>query len=127
MRVVIDTNVIASAYISPSGTPARIVDLFWSSQFVLLTSAPILDEYREILLRPRIQKRHLLTPQQVMQIVDLFRDISEQIVNPPTVTVVVADPDDDTFLACAVEEAPIALSVAMPICLTLAAFAESQS
>lgn len=101
MRAVIDTNVVASAYISPRGTPARVIEMFWNRQFDLVTSRPILDEYVEILLRPRIQKKHLMTAAQVALIVDLMRDASEYIENPPEDRVVVADPDDDKFLACA--------------------------
>lgn len=102
MRAVIDTNVIASAYISPRGSPAQILEMFWAGRFVLLTSTPILDEYQEILLRPRVQKRHLLTSIQVAQVVELIRDVSEPIEDLPDLQVIAADPDDDKFFACAI-------------------------
>ncbi len=102
MRVVIDTNVVASAYISPRSNPARVIEMFWAGQFDLVTLRPILDEYAKILLRPRIQKRHLMTPAQIVQVVDLIRYASEYIESPLEVRIIVADPDDDKFLACAV-------------------------
>lgn len=55
-----------------------------------------------VLLRPRIQKKHLMTPTQVTQVIDLIRDTSAYFENPPEERMVVADPDDDKFLACAV-------------------------
>ena len=49
-RVVIDTNVIVSSIISPSGNPAKIMNLFFSDEIQLIFNAlglsdvPMLDE-----------------------------------------------------------------------------------
>jgi putative PIN family toxin of toxin-antitoxin system len=52
MRVVVDTNVLVSAFMNPDGTPRRIVDLLLVRAFVVLIDNRIVEEYREVLLRP---------------------------------------------------------------------------
>jgi putative PIN family toxin of toxin-antitoxin system len=53
MRVVLDTNVIISRYISPYGTPAVILDHWEKNKFDLLVSPNILEEYDRALKHPR--------------------------------------------------------------------------
>ncbi|HKV24689.1 MAG TPA: putative toxin-antitoxin system toxin component, PIN family [Candidatus Acidoferrum sp.] len=56
MRVVLDTNVLVSALISPRGHPAAIYDAWEEGRFILLTSAELLDELGATLERPRISE-----------------------------------------------------------------------
>ena len=53
MRVVVDTNVLVSAFMNPHGAPRRILDLLLARAFVVLHNDRILEEYREVLVRPR--------------------------------------------------------------------------
>jgi predicted nucleic acid-binding protein len=46
MRVVLDTNILVSALISPAGHPAAIYDAWEDGKFTLLTCAEHLDELR---------------------------------------------------------------------------------
>jgi putative PIN family toxin of toxin-antitoxin system len=46
MKVVLDTNVLFSALISPSGTPNEIYKAWRSGRFELVTSNEQLDEIR---------------------------------------------------------------------------------
>ena len=59
MRVVHDTNVVMSRFLSPSGIPANLVNHWLKEQpFTLVVTEEILHEYASILLYPHIQKRH---------------------------------------------------------------------
>jgi putative PIN family toxin of toxin-antitoxin system len=101
MRVVLDTNVIISSYLTPQGRVARILNLWEQEAFDLLVSEPILQEYARVLAYPRHRKVHKLNDQSLAEIVDAFRELAE-IVDPLVTPAVISDdPDDDHFLACA--------------------------
>ena len=51
--VVLDTNVIVSAFWSRNGAPARVVDMVLCSQITPCFDHRILYEYREVLSRPK--------------------------------------------------------------------------
>jgi len=50
-NVVIDTNIIISAVISPNGNPARILNMALDHDIQVYYSSEILSEYREVLSR----------------------------------------------------------------------------
>jgi len=54
-RVVADTNVIVSAFMSPNGKPAKIVDMVMDTELEICYNAKILAEYREVLTRPHFK------------------------------------------------------------------------
>lgn len=60
-RVVLDTNVIVSALLVPTGTQAAVLSLALRGHFVLYVSSPVLAEYEEVLRRPRLK----LQPRQI--------------------------------------------------------------
>jgi len=53
MRIVMDTNVLVSALITPFGNAARILDMVLIGELKMLHDDRILSEYREVLLRPK--------------------------------------------------------------------------
>lgn len=53
MKVVLDTNVVVSALISPFGPPARVLDLAQTGDVTLAYDDRIMAEYRDVLNRPR--------------------------------------------------------------------------
>jgi len=57
MRVVLDTNILLSALITPDGMSSRIVDAWFEDRFELLTHALQLDELRGVTRRHRIRAR----------------------------------------------------------------------
>jgi putative PIN family toxin of toxin-antitoxin system len=53
MRVVLDTNVVMSRFLSPSGIPAKLVNQWLKEQpFTLVVTEEILHEYASVLLYP---------------------------------------------------------------------------
>lgn len=65
--VVVDTNVLVSGLLTrdPTSPLAVIVDGMLSGRFPLLLSSRLVAEYREVLLRPRIQRLHGLAVAEV--------------------------------------------------------------
>jgi predicted nucleic acid-binding protein len=65
--VLVDTNVVVSGLLNTdrSSPPARILDGMLAGRFRFLLSADMLGEYREVLLRPRIQRRHGLSAEEI--------------------------------------------------------------
>lgn len=53
MRIVVDTNVLISALITPFGNAARILDLVLSGELLLIFDDRIISEFRDVLLRPK--------------------------------------------------------------------------
>lgn len=83
---VIDTNVVASGILTArrESPTARIVDAMLSGGFRYLISVELLAEYRDVLLRPRISRRHGLSAAEVDVILtDLAAAGSVVEVDPP--------------------------------------------
>ena len=55
MRVILDTNVLLSALISPSGPPDTIYNAWRAARFDLITSTVQLDEVRRVSRYPRLK------------------------------------------------------------------------
>ena len=60
---VIDTNVLVSGFLTsePEGPTAQVLDGMLTGRFRFLLSVDLLAEYRSVLLRPAIQRRHGLS------------------------------------------------------------------
>jgi len=96
MRVVLDTNILVSALISPAGHPAAIRDAWEDGRFTLLTCDDLLDELRATLQKPAIAK--LIAPHKAGRLVNQLRKLTEQVSPLPQVQLS-PDPMDDFLLA----------------------------
>ncbi len=96
MKVVVDTNVLVSAFMNPHGAPRRILDLLLARAFVVLSDDRILDEYREVLLRPRFA----FDPHHVGLLLD-FVEYSGEYVFAERLNLVLPDASDLPFLEVA--------------------------
>lgn len=61
MKVVLDTNVIISAYMAPAGIPGAIIERWDAGAFEIIVSERLLAEYRRVMSYPHIQQQHRLT------------------------------------------------------------------
>jgi putative PIN family toxin of toxin-antitoxin system len=96
MRVVLDTNVLLSALISPSGTPSRVVDAWFSGQFTLVSHTLQLEELRDTSRRESI--RVLISAAAAGLLVNEIRGYAEMPTKLPRVQRS-RDVDDDFLLA----------------------------
>ena len=53
-RIVLDTNILVSALLSPEGNSAKIYKMFLTGRLSLVYSNEIFEEYQDVLFRPRI-------------------------------------------------------------------------
>ena len=97
LRVVVDTNIIVSALLTPSGAPAQILTLALANRdLTVCVSGPIFAEYEEVLRRPRLRR----TEAEVEAALSAIRQSSLWFA--PTQRVAICpDPDDNIFLECA--------------------------
>ncbi len=103
LRAVLDANVYVSAYVRPEGPPGQIVDrLLRKTAFEVVLSAKIIDEILQALAYPKVQKatRTKLEP-------DLwFEDIvvlAQLVAGDRNIPPLSGDPDDDKYVAAAIE------------------------
>jgi len=103
MRLVLDTNVFVSGTSISQSPPDQILEAWENKRFEVAVSTPIVEEIREVLLRPHLRKRNQWKVSQVEEYVQSIVD-NAIVVSPTThVDVVKKDPSDNKFLACALE------------------------
>jgi putative PIN family toxin of toxin-antitoxin system len=96
LRSVIDTNVLVSAALKPESLQRTTFLLATTKPARLYVSAPILEEYADVLARPELRIRKGLR----LQLLQLIRNRSHLIV-PSRRLDVTKDPDDNIFVECA--------------------------
>ena len=92
MKVVLDTNVLVSGLLNPSGPPAQILGLVLVGKLTVLYDNRVVTEYREVLYRPKFQfKSDTVEPW-----LELISAEGEYVVAEPS-TAPVTDEDDRVF------------------------------
>jgi putative PIN family toxin of toxin-antitoxin system len=103
VRAVLDVNVLISALLSPSGSPARLLLAWQAGRFELVVSPLLLAELRRALAYPKLAR--LVLPADADAFVAwLSRSavLAPDATIPPPVRSV--DPGDDYLLALAAEQ-----------------------
>lgn len=97
MKVVLDTNVLISALISPHNPPDIILQSWLAGEFDLLTSEAQLEELRRVSRYEHLQP--FLQPHRVGLIINRMRALAT-IIKPGTLSPEEAlDPDDNFLIA----------------------------
>lgn len=97
MRIVVDTNVIASA-IFFGGKPYHLLRYIMEGRVDVVASKEIVDEYEEIVLRLKQKYPAISTRIPLHKLLSRF-----EIIPVRSEIHVSRDPDDDKFISCAVE------------------------
>lgn len=100
MRLVVDTNVLVSAFLW-EGVPGRLIDLAGEKQIQLFTSRALLDELAATLGKQKLTKPIADTGLTVDQILRNYRRIVTLVTVRRLAQQVSRDADDDVVLACA--------------------------
>lgn len=97
MKIVIDTNVVASA-IFFGGQPRRLLELLLERRLEAFVSPEIIEEYHETVqyLQNKYPVKKVAVP--LTHIVAAC-----QMIEPETQLHVCRDPDDDKFIECAID------------------------
>jgi uncharacterized protein len=97
IRVVLDTNIVISALISPFGNEAFVLHAVQIGRVVPCMTRDIADEYSNVLARAKFG----FSPGQIDGVMELMRSHG-LIVEPARRMKASPDPKDDQFIACAI-------------------------
>ncbi|PYN99605.1 MAG: putative toxin-antitoxin system toxin component, PIN family [Candidatus Rokuibacteriota bacterium] len=102
LKAVVDTQVILRGATSARPTvTAKIYEAWDAGRFTLLLPEPMLEEIEDVVSRSEVRRRLRMTAVEAAALIELLRRRSTLIT--PTVRIARSrDPDDDTFLECAV-------------------------
>jgi putative PIN family toxin of toxin-antitoxin system len=109
VRAVLDTNVLISAILSPSGSPARLVAAWQAGAFDLVVSPMLLAEVRRALAYPKLERR--VAPADADAFVGWLGRSAELVPDPGGQPPVRSDdPADDYLIALAAAERAVLVS-----------------
>lgn len=96
---VVDTNVVVAGLITASSDSATsaVLDAMLSGALLYLMSPALLEEYRSVLLRPKLARLHGLTEAEVDQV--LVELTANAVWREPTAMHAAPDPGDDHLWA----------------------------
>jgi putative PIN family toxin of toxin-antitoxin system len=104
LRVVLDTNVFVSSLLSRQGAPAKVLDEWRAGTYLLVTSPSVILEIRRVLKTPRLRKKYRIGEHEIEQLIELLKKEAVIVPGLPGVKGIIArDPEDDKFLACAID------------------------
>jgi len=97
VRIVIDTNVFVSSFFG--GIPRQIIEHWFSGEFILCVSRPILKEYFDVLGRFQFDREDLFR-----RLINSFqKGLNTLFVDAPKEqNWIEDDPEDNKFIACAI-------------------------
>jgi len=102
LRAVLDANVYVSAYVRPEGPPGQIVErLLRDRTFELVLSAEIAEEVLQALAYPKVLKNARAKVEPDLWFEDIVM-LAEFVTGQP-IESVSEDPDDDKYIAAAIE------------------------
>ena len=96
MRIVLDTNVLVAGLLNPAGACGRLLDLVLDGTVSFCVDERILQEYEEVLRRPRLA----LPADAVREVLAFVRHSAEPVASLP-LDAKLPDPDDLPFLEVA--------------------------
>jgi putative PIN family toxin of toxin-antitoxin system len=103
LRAVLDANVYVSAYVRPEGTPGQVIERFLRhAAFELVLSTEIAAEVLHSLAYPKVLKAARSRTEPELWFEDILV-LAEMIPGEHLVAGISADPDDDKYVAAAIE------------------------
>lgn len=99
MRVVLDTSIFISAFISKTSYPYRAVELWLEKRYELVTSVWQIEEIRTVSRYERIQR--VTTPHEIGKLINGLRQRAIVYEDLPNVEYS-PDPDDNPIIAAAI-------------------------
>ena len=104
LRIVVDTNLFVSSLLSRHGAPAQVIDAWRNRQYLLVVSEPIITEIRRVISSSSIREKYTILDQDIE---DLLILINQEALFVPGLAdamgAIPDDPQDEIFLACAVD------------------------
>ena len=102
LRAVLDANIYISAIIQPAGTPGRLVERFLrDASFEVVLSPAIVDEVLRAMAYPKVRK--LLHGADAQLWFENLVVLADLVAGAQQLSGVCKDPDDDKYVAAALE------------------------
>jgi putative PIN family toxin of toxin-antitoxin system len=102
MRAVLDTNVVISATLIRGGNEDQILRAWQRGAFDLVLSPEILEEIGRALLYEKLQKFQWMSEEEIVALLEALGQESILVLGRVAVKIC-RDPEDDKFLAAAIE------------------------
>ena len=104
LRVVVDTNLFVSSLLNRQGAPARVIDAWRNRNYLLVVSEAIITEIGRVISSPGIQSKYSILDQDIEALLVLLNQEALVVAGHADVTGAVPDdPQDEIFLACALD------------------------
>jgi hypothetical protein len=100
---VFDTNILVMFGVRHTREASALWQAIITDRFDLLISESILRELNRVLHYPRIGPRYKLSEEDIERFLARLREVGVMLPGLYEVSVVISDPTDDKFLACALE------------------------
>jgi putative PIN family toxin of toxin-antitoxin system len=97
LKIVFDTNVIVSAALYQTSLPALLLSLALEHKLRIFVSPALLNEYGEVLKRPRFK----LTQEEITELMDKINEKAVIIMPTQKLAVFKEDESDNRILECA--------------------------
>jgi putative PIN family toxin of toxin-antitoxin system len=108
-RAVLDSSVLVSALITPTGPPARLLAYAREAQFELIVSPLLLKELEVVLLRKKF--RRYVSVDEARDYLDFLRQLATVAPDPDEkAPITCSDPDDIYLLALAFSQKAVLVS-----------------
>ena len=103
MKVVLDSNVLVSAFLNPRGLAARVLDEWFDEKFELVTSSTIVEEVGRTLDSPRLTKGRRIDPVYRSGLTERLAATATQVDLTGERLFIARDEDDNRVIEAAVE------------------------
>ena len=101
-KVVLDTTALISAFLTPQGVAAQVVDRAASNCTLVLSNDILAEMTRKLLTKKKIPKAYRYADADVREYAEHLTALAGAVVNDPSpVAGAVRDPEDDMIVACA--------------------------
>jgi len=103
LRAVLDANVHVSAYVRPEGPPGKIIERFLrDAAFEMVVSAEIVEEVLQALAYPKVRKAVRAKVDPGLWFGDILA-LAQVVSGEYKISRLSKDPDDDKYIAAAIE------------------------
>lgn len=100
MRLVLDTNVLVSAFLW-RGAPNQLIERASEGEVQLFTSRALLDELSEVLKRRKFARAVSVTGLTATELLGFYRKLANRVTARQLARQISRDRDDDAVFACA--------------------------
>jgi uncharacterized protein len=103
-RVVLDTNLIVSGFVSKIGAPYALMQRWYAGDFTIIVSAELRAEYDDVLSRPRLIEKHGLSQVEIDGFFEALTIDGDTVKPLSPLPIEVRDAKDERVLAAALQD-----------------------